>query len=103
MYAVFSTGGKQYRAAQGDVLRVEKLNADEGATIEIDQVLMVGQGDDVRIGTPVVEGGKVTPARVGPDRGQKIRILNDKRRTYLKPKIGHRHHTTEIKSPIIEG
>jgi len=103
MYAVFSTGGKQYRAAQGDVLRVEKLNADEGATIEIDQVLMVGQGDDVRIGTPVVEGGKVTAEVVGHGRGKKIRILKFKRRKHHMKQMGHRQHYTEIKITGIEG
>lgn len=103
MYAVFSTGGKQYRAAQGDVLRVEKLNADEGATIEIDQVLMVGQGDDVRIGTPVLDGGKVTAEVVGHGRGKKIRILKFKRRKHHMKQMGHRQHYTEIKITGIEG
>ena len=60
MYAVFKTGGKQYRATTGDVLKVEKLDAEKGATLELDQVLMVGEGEDVKIGAPYLEGGKVT-------------------------------------------
>ena len=60
MYAVFKTGGKQYRAATGDVIKVEKIEAEKGATVELDQVLMVGEGEDVKIGAPYLEGGKVT-------------------------------------------
>ena len=60
MYAVFKTGGKQYRATTGDVLKVEKIEAEKGATIELDQVLMVGEGADVKVGAPYLEGGKVT-------------------------------------------
>ena len=60
MYAVFKTGGKQYRATTGDVIKVEKLEAEKGATVELDQVLMVGEGEDVKIGAPYLDGGKVT-------------------------------------------
>ena len=60
MYAVIKTGGKQYRVSEGDTLRVEKLDSDAGETIEFDQVLAVGEGADLKIGTPFVEGGKVT-------------------------------------------
>ena len=60
MYAVFKTGGKQYRASTGDVIKVEKIEAEKGATLELDKVLMVGEGEDVKIGTPFLEGGKVT-------------------------------------------
>ena len=60
MYAVIATGGKQYRVSQGDKLRVEKLDAAEGESVDLDQVLMVVDGDDVKIGTPVLDGGKVT-------------------------------------------
>jgi large subunit ribosomal protein L21 len=64
MYAVFKTGGKQYRATTGDVIKVEKIDAEKGATVELDQVLMVGEGEDVKIGTPYLEGGKVTIASI---------------------------------------
>ncbi len=60
MYAVISTGGKQYKLAQGDVCRVEKLDAEEGASVEIDKVLMIADGDNINIGTPFVDGGKAT-------------------------------------------
>jgi large subunit ribosomal protein L21 len=103
MYAVFSTGGKQYRASEGDVLRVEKLDADKGASVEIDQVLMVGEGDDVRVGTPTVDGGKVTAEVVEHGRGDKVRIIKFKRRKHHMKRMGHRQHYTEIKITGIEG
>jgi|SRR5699024_6402895 len=103
MYAVFSTGGKQYRATEGDVLRVEKLDAEQGASVEIDQVLMVGEGDDVRIGAPNVEGGKVTAEVLAHGRGDKVRIIKFKRRKHHMKQMGHRQHYTEIKITGIEG
>ncbi|QKK03143.1 MAG: 50S ribosomal protein L21 [Pseudomonadota bacterium] len=103
MYAVFSTGGKQYKASEGDVLRVEKLDAEQGATVEIDRVLMVGEGDDVRIGTPTVDGGKVTAEVVGHGRGKKIRIIKFRRRKHHMKQMGHRQYYTEIRITGIEG
>src|SRR6056297_481917 len=97
MYAVFSTGGKQYRASEGDVVRVEKLEAEKGSTIELDQVLMVGEGEDVRIGTPVVDGGKVTAEVVEHGRGDKIRIIKFRRRKHSMKQMGHRQYYTDIK------
>ncbi len=103
MYAVFTTGGKQYRAAEGDVVRVEKLDAEKGATIEIDQVLMVGEGDDVRIGTPNVDGGKVMAEVVEHGRGEKIRIIKFRRRKHHMKQMGHRQYYTDLKITGIEG
>lgn len=103
MYAVFTTGGKQYRASQGDIVRVEKLEAEKGATIELDNVLMVGEGDDVRIGTPTVDGGKVTAEVVDHGRGEKIRIIKFRRRKHHMKQMGHRQYYTEIKITGIEG
>ena len=103
MYAVFSTGGKQYRASEGDVVRVEKLEAEKGSTIELDQVLMVGEGEDVRIGTPVVDGGKVTAEVVDHGRGDKIRIIKFRRRKHSMKQMGHRQYYTDIKITGIEG
>ncbi|WP_376696883.1 50S ribosomal protein L21 [Wenzhouxiangella sp. EGI_FJ10305] len=103
MYAVFSTGGKQYRASEGDVLRVEKLEAEKGSKVEIDQVLMVGEGDDVRVGAPTVEGGKVTAEVVDHGRGEKIRIIKFRRRKHSMKQMGHRQYYTEIKITGIEG
>lgn len=103
MYAVFTTGGKQYRASEGEVVRVEKLEAEKGATIELDQVLMVGEGENVRIGTPTVEGGKVTAEVVDHGRGEKIRIIKFRRRKHHMKQMGHRQYYTEIKITGIEG
>ena len=75
MYAVFKTGGKQYRATTGDVLKVEKIDAEKGATVELDQVLMVGEGEDVKIGAPYLEGSKVTATVVDHGRREKIKII----------------------------
>ncbi len=103
MYAVFTTGGKQYRAAQGDIVRVEKLDAEKGATIQIDQVLMVGEGEDVRIGAPIVDGGKVTAEVVDHGRGDKIRIIKFRRRKHHMKQMGHRQYYTDLKITGIEG
>src|SRR5690554_3623556 len=103
MYAVFSTGGKQYRASEGDVLRVEKLDAEKGASIENDQVLMVGEGADVRVGAPMLEGGKVTVEVVDHGRGDKIRVIKFKRRKHHMKQMGHRQYYTDIKITGIEG
>ena len=96
MYAVFATGGKQYRAVAGDVLKIEKLDAEKGATVELDQVLMVGEGEDVKIGTPYLEGGKVTATVVEHGRGDKIKILKFKRRKHHMKRMGHRQDFTKI-------
>ena len=97
MYAVIKTGGKQYRVAEGDVLRVEKLPAEAGSTVEIDQVLMVTNGDDVKIGAPLVAGGKVTATVNGHGRGDKIRIVKFRRRKHSRKQMGHRQDYTELK------
>ena len=75
MYAVFSTGGKQYRARTGDIIKVEKLEAEKGSTVELDNVLMVGEGEDVKVGTPYLKGGRVTAKVVEHGRGEKIKII----------------------------
>lgn len=96
MYAVIKTGGKQYRVAQGDVLRVEKLTADVGASIDLDRVLMVADGDNVSIGTPFIEGGKVTATVRSHGRGDKIKIIKFRRRKHYRRQMGHRQGYTEI-------
>lgn len=97
MYAVFATGGKQYRASEGDVLRVEKLEAEEGASVDFDRVLMVADGDDVKVGTPVLEGGRVTAEVQSHGRGEKIRIIKFRRRKHYRKTQGHRQAYTEIR------
>ena len=96
MYAVFKTGGKQYRAATGDVLKVEKIEAEKGATVELDQVLMVGEGEDVKIGAPYLDGGKVTAKVVDHGRGDKIKVIKFKRRKNYRKQMGHRQYFTQI-------
>ena len=96
MYAVFKTGGKQYRACTGDVIKVEKIEAQKGATVELDQVLMVGEGEDVKIGTPFLEGGKVTARVVDQGRRDKIKVIKFKRRKNYRRKMGHRQYFTQI-------
>jgi large subunit ribosomal protein L21 len=96
MYAVFATGGKQYRATTGDILKIEKLDVEKGATVELDQVLMVGEGEDVKVGTPYLEGGKVTATVIDQGRGKKIKILKFKRRKHHMKQMGHRQDFTQI-------
>jgi large subunit ribosomal protein L21 len=96
MYAVFKTGGKQYRAATGDVIKVEKIEAEKGATVELDQVLMVGEGEDVKIGAPYLEGGKVTATVVDHGRREKIKVIKFKRRKNHRKQMGHRQYFTQI-------
>ena len=96
MYAVFATGGKQYRATTGDILKIEKLDAEKGTTVQLEQVLMVGEGEDVKVGTPYLKGGKVTATVVEHGRGDKIKILKFKRRKHHMKRMGHRQDFTRI-------
>jgi len=90
MYAVIKTGGKQYRVSEGDKLRVEKLDVEVGKTINFDEVLMVGEGADVKIGTPLVKGGKVAATVLEQGRAKKIRIIKFRRRKHSRKQMGHR-------------
>ena len=103
MYAVVQTGGKQYRVTEGATLRVEKIKADEGASVELDKVLMVGEGESVKIGTPYVKGGKVTATVKSHGRGKKVNILKFKRRKHHMKRQGHRQWFTEVKITGIQG
>ena len=102
MYAVFKTGGKQYRASEGDVITVEKLEVEKGATVELDQVLMVGEGADVKVGTPFLEGGKVSATVLDHGRHDKIKVLKFKRRKNYLKKMGHRQYFTQLEITGIE-
>ena len=97
MYAVIQSGGKQHRVAEGQVVRLEKLEAETGATIEFDKVLMVAQGEDVKVGAPFVAGGKVTAEVVAHGRGDKVLIVKFRRRKHHRKQQGHRQWFTEIK------
>ncbi|GAB4114969.1 MAG: 50S ribosomal protein L21 [Gammaproteobacteria bacterium] len=97
MYAVFKTGGKQYKASKGDVVRVEKIQADAGQTVDLDQVLMVRDDQDkVVVGTPMVKGGKVTAKVVAHGRADKIRIIKFRRRKHSRRTQGHRQYYTDL-------
>jgi large subunit ribosomal protein L21 len=96
MYAVIVTGGKQYRVSQGDTVRVEKLAAAEGESIELGDVLMVVDGDDIRIGSPLVDGGKVTAEVRAHGRGDKVEIVKFRRRKHHMKRQGHRQAYTEL-------
>jgi large subunit ribosomal protein L21 len=96
MYAVIQTGGKQHRVSEGDTLKVEKLAADEGAAVELDKVLLVADGDDIKVGAPYVEGGKVTATVKSHGRGKKVNIIKFKRRKQHLKRQGHRQWYTEL-------
>jgi large subunit ribosomal protein L21 len=103
MYAVIKTGGKQYRVSQGDTLRLETLDGSAGDSIEFDQVLMVGEGADVKIGTPLVDGGKVTATIKSQGRGKKVEIIKFRRRKHHMKRMGHRQNYTEVEITGVSG
>lgn len=103
MYAVIKTGGKQYRVSPGDVVRVEKLPVEEGATVNLEEVLMISNGDQVKIGKPLVEGANVTATVRGHGRDKKIRIFKLRRRKDSRLHAGHRQSYTELEVTGITG
>jgi large subunit ribosomal protein L21 len=104
MYAVIATGGKQYRVSEGAVLRVERLEAEEGASIEFDRVLLVGDGDSVSVGKPFLEGGKVQATVMSQGKGRKVEIVKFRRRKNYRRTKGHRQQFTQVKiTGIVSG
>jgi large subunit ribosomal protein L21 len=103
MYAVIRSGGKQYRVSQGGSLRVERLAGDVGASITLDDVLMIGGEGDVKIGTPKLDGAQITGTIVAQGRGDKIRVFKMKRRKGYRRTQGHRQDYTEIRVDEIRG
>jgi large subunit ribosomal protein L21 len=97
MYAVIATGGKQYRVAEGDVVRIEKLAAELGATVEFDEVLLVGSGADVKIGAPLVAGSKVSGVVHKHGKGEKKAIVKFRRRKHYLRQGTHRQFYTDVK------
>ncbi|MBS7326468.1 MAG: 50S ribosomal protein L21 [Thiopseudomonas sp.] len=97
MYAVIVTGGKQYKVAEGEYLKIEKLEEATGNSITFDRVLLVANGEDVKIGAPVVDGAKVTAEVVSQGRHDKIRIIKFRRRKHSMKRQGHRQWFTEVK------
>jgi large subunit ribosomal protein L21 len=103
MYAVIVTGGKQYRVAEGDVVRIEKLPAEAGAAVEFDKVLVVGKGADIKVGKPFVSGSKVTGTVQKHGKGDKVRIVKFRRRKHYMRQGTHRQQYTEVKITGIAG
>lgn len=96
MYAVIVSGGKQHRVKEGETLKLEKLEVETGGSVEFDRVLLVANGDDVKVGAPVVEGAKVTAEVVSHGRHDKINIIKFRRRKHHMKRQGHRQHFTEV-------
>ena len=97
MYAVIKSGGKQYKVQEGDTIRVEKINAEEGGEVSLEEVLMVADGDNVSVGAPVVEGASVAATVASHGRGEKIKVIKFKRRKHHRKQMGHRQAYTELK------
>lgn len=102
MYAIFETGGKQYRASPGDVLRVERLDAEPGSTVAIDKVLLLKEGEECAVGAPHLPGVRVLARVRGHGRWPKVRIIHFKRRKHHMKRMGHRQYYTEIEIAGIE-
>lgn len=103
MYAVIVTGGKQYKVAEGEFLKIEKLEVGTGESVTFDRVLLVANGDDVKIGAPVVEGAKVTAEVIAQGRHDKVSIIKFRRRKHHMKHQGHRQWFTEVKITGIQG
>ena len=96
MYAVIESGGKQYRVSEGQTLKVEKLTAEVGAEIDLEKVLMVADGEDIKVGAPYVDGGSVKATVKAHGRGKKISIIKFRRRKHHRKQMGHRQDYTEL-------
>jgi len=101
MYAVFRSGGKQYRAAKGDVLRLEKIEADEGATVSFDDVLLIGEGADIKVGSPVLTGSSVSAKVLRQGKSKKVPVVKFKRRQNYLRQGSHRQFFTEVEITAI--
>lgn len=97
MYAVIKTGGKQYRVAAGEKLKVEQIPADIGSEVVLDQVLMVGEGEGVKLGQPLVAGATVKATVLAHGRADKVRIFKMRRRKHYQKRQGHRQNFTELR------
>ena len=103
MYAVFRSGGKQYRAAKGDVLRLEKIEGDEGSTISFDEVLLVGEGSDIKVGSPTLSGSTVSGKVLRQGKSRKVPVVKFKRRQNYLRQGSHRQFFTEVEITDISG
>ena len=103
MYAIIRTGGKQYRVKAGEQVRVEGLEGDVGASISFGEVLMVGEGDSVKLGAPLLSGAAVKATIVSHGRGDKVKIFKMRRRKHYQKTQGHRQSYTEVRIDTIQG
>jgi large subunit ribosomal protein L21 len=103
MYAVFRSGGKQYRAAKGDVLRLEKIEGDEGAAVKFDEVLLVGEGSDIKVGSPILSGSTVSAKVLKQGKSKKVPVVKFKRRQNYLRQGSHRQFFTEVEITGITG
>lgn len=103
MYAVIKSGGKQYRVKEGDTLKIESLPEDVGAKVSFEEVLLVGEGDKIKVGSPFIKGGKVSAEVVSKGRHKKIHIVKFRRRKHHEKWQGHRQDFTEVKITQIVG
>ena len=102
MYAVIENGGKQYRVTVGDKLRLERMEIEPGAELALDRVLMVGVGEDVQVGRPLVEGATVKATVLSQGRAKKVHIFKMRRRKHYRKQQGHRQYFTEVRITGIE-
>jgi large subunit ribosomal protein L21 len=103
MYAVFRSGGKQYRASKGDVLKLEKLDADEGANVSFDEVLLVGEGKDIQVGSPLLSGSSVSGKVLRQGKSKKVSVVKFRRRQNYLRQHTHRQYFTEVEITDISG
>ncbi len=103
MYAVIKTGGKQYRVTEGQTLKVEKLDVEEGAAVDFDQVLMIADGDRIQVGAPYLDGARVSATVKSQGRSPKVLIVKFRRRKHYRKTQGHRQSYTELKISGISG
>lgn len=97
MYAVIQSGGKQHRVAEGQTIRLEKLDLEVGSTAEFDEVLLIAKDEDIKVGAPYIDGSKVTAEVVSHGRGDKIKIIKFNRRKHYRKQAGHRQWYTEVR------
>ncbi|MCX8601546.1 MULTISPECIES: 50S ribosomal protein L21 [unclassified Gilliamella] len=101
MYAVFQSGGKQHRVSEGQVVRLEKIEVETGSEIVFDKVLMVANGEDIKVGAPFVEGATIKAEIVEHGRGDKVKIVKFRRRKHYRKQQGHRQWFTDVKITAI--
>jgi len=102
MFAVFFSGGKQHRVAEGDMVRLERIDGEPGDEVVFDKVLMVASGDDVNVGQPYLDGKQVKAEVVTQDRDKKIQVIKFKRRKDYRRTQGHRQYFTDVRITAIE-